>query len=78
MKRSQDFVPASPSQEPPLQKKLKLSPDEPATLTSVPFQSTSTMPVNSEEGWTKVEKRKAKKMRKHEVKLDVCVSQYVQ
>lgn len=28
----------------------------------------------SENGWTKVEKRKAKKLRRTEVKLDVCVS----
>lgn len=42
------------------------------------YSSTGQLATDTEGGWTKVEKRKAKKQRKVEGKLDVCVSVRVQ
>ena len=81
MKRSQEFSPAAASQSgslPPASKKLKVSPrespgsstpDRPAVLTAA-----GDADADANDGWTKVEKRKAKKMKRAEGKLDVCVS----
>ncbi|GJE92989.1 ribonuclease H-like protein [Phanerochaete sordida] len=64
MKRAQEFpVPASPSSLPPASKKLKVSPRE---SSGISVQD----PGSSEDGWTKVEKRKAKKTKRTEGKLD--------
>ena len=71
MKRSQDFSPASPPSASPVQKKLKMSPPVSHGLS---MQGSLDDTAASENGWTKVEKRKAKKLRRTEVKLDVCVS----
>ena len=62
MKRSQPpTTPPTPSS--PAHKKVKMSPN--------PFE---VLAVDTEDGWTKVEKRKAKKAKKVEAKIDVCVS----
>ena len=73
MKRSQEFTPASPSQAPPLQKKMRITP--PASFAAEAGQADQNgMAGGSEDGgWTKVEKRKARKHHKAEAKLDVCV-----
>lgn len=63
MKRSPESSPGRPQQ-----KKIKPSPD-----TEISQNDTR----DDGGGWTKVEKRKAKKAKKHEVKLDVrraCLS----
>lgn len=77
MKRSQDFspTPASQAGSPPATKKLKVSPrDSHDGFSTLDQQDVLTATGNSEDGWTKVEKRKAKKMKRVEGKLDVCVS----
>lgn len=58
MKRPQQ---SSPSSEVPKHKKTKISSQEAMTLDA------------GSDGWTKVEKRKQKKVKKAEIKLDVCV-----
>ncbi|KIP03467.1 hypothetical protein PHLGIDRAFT_130123 [Phlebiopsis gigantea 11061_1 CR5-6] len=71
MKRSQEFssTPASSSGS-PVSKKLKVSPRE-SPAGSVQAQQDVLMTVeNSEDGWTKVEKRKSKKTKKVEGKLN--------
>lgn len=61
MKRSQpSTTPPTPSS--PAHKKAKMSPN--------PFE---VLADDAEDGWTKVEKRKAKKAKKVEAKIDVCV-----
>jgi len=61
MKRSQpSTTPPIPSS--PVHKKVKMS--------SNPFE---VLADDTEDGWTKVEKRKAKKAKKAEAKIDVCV-----
>lgn len=72
MKRSQEFpAPVAPSSLPPASKKLKVSPPESHSSST---QDPQAVTGSSEDGWTKVEKRKAKKTKKVEGKLDVCVS----
>ena len=61
MKRSQASTTPTPSS--PAHKKVKMSPN--------PFE---VLAGDTEDGWTKVEKRKTKKARKLEAKIDVCVS----
>jgi RNA exonuclease 1 len=61
MKRSQPSTTPTPSS--PAHKKVKMSPN--------PFE---VLVDDTEDGWTKVEKRKAKKTKKAEAKIDVCVS----
>lgn len=62
MKRSKpSTTPSTPSS--PVHKKVKMSPN--------PFEI---LVDDTEDGWTKVEKRKAKKAKKLEAKIDVCVS----
>lgn len=62
MKRSKpSTTPSTPSS--PVHKKAKMSPN--------PFE---VLADATEDGWTKVEKRKAKKTKKLETKIDVCVS----
>jgi len=61
MKRSQpSTTPSTPSS--PVHKKVKMSPN--------PFE---VLVDDTEDGWMKVEKRKAKKAKKVEAKIDVCV-----
>jgi hypothetical protein len=61
MKRSQpSTTPPAPSS--PVHKKVKMS--------SNPFE---VLVDDTEDGWTRVEKRKAKKSKKVETKIDVCV-----
>lgn len=61
MKRSQpSTTPPAPSS--PVHKKVKMSPN--------PFE---VLADDTEDGWTRVEKRKAKKAKKVEAKIDVCV-----
>ena len=61
MKRSQpSTTPSTPSS--PVRKKVKMSPN--------PFEP---LADDAEGGWTRVEKRKAKKAKKVETKIDVCV-----
>jgi len=61
MKRSQpSTTPSTPSS--PVHKKAKMSPN--------PFE---VLVDDTEDGWRKVEKRKAKKTKKAEAKIDVCV-----
>ena len=74
MKRSQEFTPASPSQAPPLQKKMRVSPPASYDAEMGEIGPDDVVNDSEENGWTKVEKRKAAKQRKQEVKLDVCVS----
>lgn len=62
MKRSKpSTTPSTPSS--PVHKKVKMSPN--------PFE---VLVDDTEDGWTKVEKRKTKKAKKLEAKIDVCVS----
>ena len=62
MKRSNpSTTPSTPSS--PIRKKVKMSPN--------PFE---VLVDGTEDGWTKVEKRKTKKAKKLAVKIDVCVS----
>ena len=69
MKRSQDSLPPnSPPTSPfPAQKKQKVSP---STSEGLSTQSTE---GDDSQGWTKVEKRAAKKLKKTENKHNVCV-----
>jgi len=61
MKRSQpSTTPSTPSS--PVHKKIRMSPN--------PFE---VLADDTESGWTRVEKRKAKKVKKVEAKIDVCV-----
>lgn len=61
MKRSQPSkTPSTPSS--PVHKKVKMSPN--------PFE---VLVDDTEDGWRKVEKRKTKKAKKVEAKIDVCV-----
>ncbi|KAE9400271.1 hypothetical protein BT96DRAFT_1018956 [Gymnopus androsaceus JB14] len=60
MKRSTTSSSSSPTA--PISKKVKLSPDS--------SENEVTIPTNEPEGWTKVEKRKNKKAKKAELKLD--------
>lgn len=61
MKRSEpSTTPSTPGS--PAQKKIKMSPN--------PFEA---LAVDTEDGWTRVEKRKTKKAKKAEAKIDVCV-----
>ena len=67
-------MPASPTHSAPVQKKQRLSPpasDEPEMPA---FASASQTTADGEDGWTKVEKRKAKKQKRADEKSDVCVS----
>lgn len=60
MKRSKSStIPSTPSS--PVHKKVKMSPN--------PFE---VLVDGTEDGWTKVEKRKAKKTQKLGAKIDVC------
>lgn len=59
MKRSQ--APTTPTPSSPARKKVKMSPN--------PFE---VLVDDTEDGWTKVEKRKAKKAKKVVAKIDVC------
>jgi RNA exonuclease 1 len=79
MKRSQEFSPATASQAgtPPVSKKLKVSPRESNGISTPDQQDVLTATGNADDGWTKVEKRKAKKTKKMEGKLDVCISTLV-
>ena len=75
MKRSQDFSATSPSaSSSPVSKRLKVSPRESHGISVPGHQDVLMATEDSEGGWTKVEKRKAKKVKKVEGKLDVCVS----
>ena len=69
MKRSQDSLPPnSPQTSPfPAQKKQKVSPSTSEGL------STHSTEEDDNQGWTKVEKRAAKKLKKTENKHNVCV-----
>jgi len=62
MKRSQPST-TSPTPSSPAHKKARMSPN--------PFQ---VLADGTDDGWTKVEKRKAKKTKKVGAKIDVCVS----
>lgn len=62
MKRPQPST-TSPTPSSPAHKKVKMSPN--------PFE---VLVNDTEDGWTKVEKRKVKKAKKVEAKIDVCVS----
>lgn len=62
MKRSKPSATSSTPSS-PAHKKAKMSPN--------PFE---VLVDDTEDGWTKVEKRKGKKARKVEAKIDVCVS----
>lgn len=62
MKRSQPST-GPPTQSSPAHKKVKMSPN--------PFE---VLVDDTEDGWTRVEKRKVKKVKKVEAKIDVCVS----
>ena len=62
MKRSEPST-AQSTPNSPTHKKIKMSPNPVEVLVD-----------DTEDGWTKVEKRKAKKVKKMEVKIDVCVS----
>lgn len=64
MKRSNpSTTPSTPSSPIPVHKKARMSPN--------PFE---VLVNDTEDGWTRVEKRKAKKAKKVEAKIDVCVS----
>lgn len=75
MKRSPELSPfiGDPGQATslPAQKKFKAAISVGVSVSNDESASTTT---ESDVNWTKVEKRKAKKMRKTEAKLDVCVS----
>ncbi|KAJ3558462.1 hypothetical protein NM688_g908 [Phlebia brevispora] len=72
MKRSQEFSSASSSHSTsPVQKKQRLSPPSSQEILLQNDAEAEQAPMDAEDGWTKVEKRKAKKMRKMETKLDV-------
>lgn len=62
MKRSKPSTTSSTPSS-PAHKKAKMSPN--------PFE---VLVDDTEDGWTKVERRKAKKAKKVEAKIDVCVS----
>jgi len=62
MKRSQPST-TSPTPSSPAHKRVKMSPN--------PFE---VLVDDTEDGWTKVGKRKAKKGKKVKAKIDVCVS----
>ncbi|KAL4245414.1 REXO1/REXO3 family protein [Abortiporus biennis] len=68
MKRSQEAVPSSPQLALPALKKQKISPRVSHGI-SVPSASEASS-LEGGDGWTKVEKRAAKKMRKTENRLD--------
>lgn len=61
MKRSQPSI-TPPTSSSPVHKKVKISPN--------PFE---VLAGDTEGGWTRVEKRKTKKTKKMEAKIDVCV-----
>ncbi|EKM52741.1 uncharacterized protein PHACADRAFT_261348 [Phanerochaete carnosa HHB-10118-sp] len=75
MKRSQESpAPAAPSSLPPASKKLKVSPRESRGIST---QDPQDVTGSSEDGWTKVEKRKAKKMKKVEGKFDASPPKFM-
>lgn len=79
MKRSQDLSPlvVDPGQAAmlPAQKKFKAA--RVSLGASIQVQDGEIGSAENGETWTKVEKRKAKKARRVEAKLDVCVSRIV-
>ncbi|KAH7925607.1 hypothetical protein BV22DRAFT_1033761 [Leucogyrophana mollusca] len=70
MKRSQEFVPSSPQRSfSPQHKKAKVTPNQDAVQTA---------PFDEDGGeWTKVEKRKAKKVRRVEAKQDALMPRFM-
>lgn len=74
MKRSQEFSQASTSHGAiPAAKKPRITPSDSPTAVVADTEAVVSEHGDAENGWTKVEKRKARKSRKGEGKLDVCV-----
>ena len=74
MKRSQEYSQASTSQSPtPATKKLRVTPPDSSAVAPTDTRSAATENGDAENDWKKVEKRKAKKVKKAEGKLEVCI-----